>query len=181
MRIKAIRKLGTHPVRDITVADAHHYVMENGVVTHNTGLYYSADNIFIIGRRQDKEGDELMGYEFVINVEKSRYIKEKSKIPITVRFDGGISPWSGLMEIAMELGFVVKPKNGWYAKVDRSTGEVVGKNYRLADTNNAEFWLPIMKDKGFQDAVEGMFRLGTGEMVEREEGDSLVDQILMED
>lgn len=151
------------------------------VVSGGTGLYYSADNIFIIGRRQDKEGDELMGYEFVINVEKSRYIKEKSKIPITVRFDGGISPWSGLMEIAMELGFVVKPKNGWYAKVDRSTGEVVGKNYRLADTNNAEFWLPIMKDKSFQDAVEGMFRLGTGEMMEREEGDSLVDQILMED
>ena len=54
------------------------------VVGGGTGIYYSADNIWILGRQQDKKGTEVQGYHFVINVEKSRFVKEKSKIPITV-------------------------------------------------------------------------------------------------
>ena len=54
MKITKIEKVGKHKVYDITVADNHQYILENGVVTHNTGIYYSASNIFIIGRQQDK-------------------------------------------------------------------------------------------------------------------------------
>ena len=82
--------------------------------------YRSADNIFILGRQQEKEGTELVGYNFIINVEKSRYVREKSKIPITVSFDGGISRWSGLLDIALESGHVVKPSNGWYSRQDEN-------------------------------------------------------------
>ena len=48
------------------------------VVGGGTGSYYSADNIFILGRQQDKDGTELQGYNFIINVEKSRYVREKN-------------------------------------------------------------------------------------------------------
>jgi hypothetical protein len=57
------------------------------VVGGGTGSYYSADNIFILGRQQEKDGTELLGYNFIINVEKSRYVREKAKIPVTVKFD----------------------------------------------------------------------------------------------
>ena len=60
------------------------------IVGGGTGIYYSADNIWILGRRQNKTGTEVTGYDFIINVDKSRYVKEKSKIPITVSWDGGI-------------------------------------------------------------------------------------------
>ena len=90
MKIKNIRKIGKTEVYDISVRDVEHYVLENGVVTHNTGSYYSADNIWIIGRRQTKEGDDVIGYEFIINIEKSRFVKEKSQFPLTVTFEGGI-------------------------------------------------------------------------------------------
>ena len=85
------------------------------IVGGGTGIYYSADNIWIIGRQQDKKGTEIQGYHFVINVEKSRYVKEKSKIPITVSWDGGVRKYSGLLDCALAGGYVTKPANGWYA------------------------------------------------------------------
>ena len=158
MKIKSITSVGKRKVYDLSVKEAEHYVLENGVVTHNTGSYYSADNIFIIGRQQEKDGTELVGYSFIINVEKSRYVREKAKIPVTVKFDGGISKWSGLLEIALESGHVVKPTNGWYSKVNMETGEVEAKKCRLADTDTADFWDSILKNKSFKEWVRGKYQ-----------------------
>ena len=135
------------------------------IVGGGTGSYYSADNIFIIGRQQEKEGTEVVGYNFIINVEKSRYVKEKSKIPVTVSFDGGISKWSGLLDLALESKHVVKPSNGWYSKVIPDTGEIEQKKYRIAETNTKEFWLPILKDKSFQEFIENKYRIASGNII----------------
>ena len=43
MKIKKIEKIGHRPVYDIEVADSYSYVLENGVITHNSGLVYSSD------------------------------------------------------------------------------------------------------------------------------------------
>jgi RecA/RadA recombinase len=129
------------------------------VVSGGSGTMYSADNLFILGRQQEKEGTAIVGYNFTINVEKSRYVKEKSKIPVTVSFDGGISRWSGLLDIALESGHVIKPSNGWYSKVDMETGEVEANKYRTKDTDTKEFWLPILTNKSFRDFVETKYRV----------------------
>jgi len=139
------------------------------VVSGGTGLYYSASNIFIVGRSQEKEEKEIIGYSFIINVEKSRFVREKSKIEITVMYDGGISKWSGLMEMALESGHVVKPNMGWYSKLDPSTGEIEAKRWRLKDTNCKEFWMTILMDKSFQKWVEDNYRLVTTDMMPTEE------------
>ena len=151
-------------LKDIPMVVVNHIYMEQGmypkaIVSGGTGPYYAADNIFIIGRSQekDKSTNELLGYNFTINVEKSRYVKEKSKIPISVHFDGGISQWSGLLEMAQESGHVVKPKNGWYAKVDMETGEVGDKNYREADTDTAAFWTPILQSESFKKWIKDTY------------------------
>ena len=108
------------------------------VVGGGTGSYYAADNIFILGRQQEKEGTEVVGYNFIINVEKSRYVREKSKIPVTVRHDGGISRWSGLLDMALESGHVIKPSNGWYSRVNKDTGEVEDQKFRAAQCDTKE-------------------------------------------
>ena len=79
-------------MKDIPLLAVNHTYMEIGlfpkaIVGGGTGIYYSADNIWIIGRQQEKKGTDIIGYNFVINVEKSRYVKEKSKIPISVTWD----------------------------------------------------------------------------------------------
>jgi hypothetical protein len=157
-------------LKDIPMVVVNHTYMEIGmfpkaIVGGGTGSYYSADNIFIIGRQQEKEGTEVVGYNFIINVEKSRYVKEKSKIPVTVSFDGGISKWSGLLDLALESKHVVKPTNGWYSKVDPTTGEVEEKKYRIKDTDTKEFWMSIIKDKTFQDFIENKYRVASGNIM----------------
>ena len=154
-------------IKDIPMVVVNHTYMEIGmfpkaIVSGGTGIYYSADNIFIIGRQQEKSGTEVIGYNFIINVEKSRFVREKSKIPIEVTFEGGISKWSGLLDIALESGHVIKPSNGWY---QLATEE---KKYRLNDTYNKEFWLPVLTDPTFSEWVEKRYRMAGGQMMEGE-------------
>ena len=171
-------------LKDIPMVVVNHTYMEIGmfpkaIVGGGTGSYYSADNIFIIGRQQEKEGTEVVGYNFIINVEKSRYVKEKSKIPVTVSFDGGISRWSGLLDIAIESGHVIKPSNGWYSKVDKETGEVEEKKYRIKDTDTKDFWLPIITSKSFQTYVEEKYRVASAEIMQGGEEDLFDDIVTM--
>jgi len=156
-------------LKDIPMVVVNHTYMEIGmfpkaIVGGGTGSYYSADNIFIIGRQQEKDGTEVTGYNFIINVEKSRYVKEKSKIPVSVSFDGGISTWSGLLDLAIESKHVVKPKNGWYQRVD-TDGVIEEKNYREKDTDTKDFWMPILKQKSFRDFIENKYRVASGEIM----------------
>ena len=164
-------------LKDIPMIVVNHTYKEIGmfpkdIVGGGTGSYYSADNIFIIGRQQEKDGKEIIGYDFIINVEKSRYVKEKSKIPVTVSFDGGISRWSGLLELAIESGHVVKPSNGWYSKVNIETGEVEEKRYREKDTDTKDFWLPILKEKSFKVFIENKYRVSSGDIIKQEDGEA---------
>jgi RecA/RadA recombinase len=161
-------------MKDIPMVVVNHTYKEIGmfpkdIVGGGTGSYYSADNIFILGRQQEKEGTEVVGYNFIINVEKSRYVKEKSKIPVTVSFDGGISKWSGLLDIAIESGHVIKPSNGWYSKVDKDTGEVEDKKFRIKETDTKEFWMPVLKQKSFREFVENKYRMATGSIMKPED------------
>ena len=157
-------------MKDIPMIVVNHTYMEIGmfpkaIVGGGTGSYYSADNIFILGRQQEKEGTEVVGYNFIINVEKSRYVKEKSKIPVSVSFDGGISRWSGLLDIALDGGFVVKPSNGWYSKVD-DDGVIEDKKYRIKETDTSSFWTPILKSKKFQKFVTDKYQIASGEIMQ---------------
>ena len=124
------------------------------VVGGGTGIYYSANNIWIIGRRQNKTGTEVTGYDFVIKVEKSRYVKEQSKIPISVSWEGGIDEMSGLLDVAMSGEYVFKPSNGWYSKAGEE------KKYRLKELNS-EFWADILENPEFQDYVRKVFQVGS--------------------
>ena len=156
-------------LKDIPMVVVNHTYKEIGmfpkdIVGGGTGSYYSADNIYILGRQQEKEGTEIVGYNFIINVEKSRYVKEKSKIPVNVSFDGGINKWSGLLDIALESGHVVKPTNGWYAKVNQDTGEV-GDKKRYNDTQTAEFWESILSDESFKTFVRKKYEITYGSIM----------------
>ncbi|ASD52019.1 recombinase [Pseudomonas phage PspYZU05] len=164
MKIKSVKSVGKKEVYDLSVDQVEHYVLENGIVTHNTGVMYSADTVFIIGKRQIKEGTELEGFQFVLNAEKSRTVKEKSKFFIDVKFSGGIDPYSGLLDMALELGFVVKPKNGWYSRafLNDETGELEAeeKVWRAKATSCTEFWSDIFKHEAFREAIKTKYQLG---------------------
>src|SRR6056300_547717 len=151
-------------MKNIPLLAVNHTYKEIGlfpkdIVGGGTGIYYSADNIWILGRQQDKVGTEIQGYHFIINVEKSRYVKEKSKVPISVSWEGGVQRWSGLLDIALDGGYVAKPSNGWYSKVDRKTGEVMEGRVREKETLTEEFWRPILEETDFKEYLTKRFSI----------------------
>ena len=161
-------------IKDIPMVVVNHTYMEQGmypkaIVSGGTGGMYSSDNVFVLGRQQEKEGTEIIGYNFIINVEKSRYVKEKSKIPVSVSFDGGISKWSGLLDIALESGHVIKPSNGWYSQVNLETGEVSEKKWRIKDTDSKEFWVPLLTTKSFFDFIANKYQMAHGDIIKDED------------
>jgi hypothetical protein len=186
-RAKAVKSLFRMVLPHLTMKDVpmivvNHTYMEIGmfpkaIVGGGTGSYYSADNIFILGRQQEKEGTEVVGYNFIINVEKSRYVKEKSKIPVSVSFDGGISRWSGLLDLALDAGLVVKPTNGWYSRVDVSTGEIEDKKYRIKETDTKDFWMPMITSEKFQTYVKEKYQIASGDIMQGGDED-LFDKIV---
>jgi len=158
-------------MKNISLLAINHTYKEIGlfpkdVVGGGTGIYYSADNIWILGRRQNKTGTEVTGYDFIINVEKSRYVKEKSKIPVSVSWDGGIEKYSGLLDIALAGNYVAKPSNGWYCVVDRETGELLDPKVRAAATLTEEFWKPILEETDFKEFIKKQFTIGYRSMIE---------------
>jgi len=165
-------------MKDIPLLAINHTYKEQSlfpkdIVSGGTGVYYSADNIWILGRRQNKKGTEVTGYDFVINVEKSRFVKEKSKIPVSVSWEGGIEKYSGLLEVALAGNYVTKPKVGWYARVNQETGEIEEKNFREAQTLSEEFWDPIFNNTDFKEFVKKQFTIGHKSVIE---GDLLSDE-----
>jgi RecA/RadA recombinase len=163
-------------LKDIPMVVVNHTYMEIGmfpkaIVGGGTGSYYSADNIFVLGRQQEKTGTEITGYNFIINVEKSRYVKEKSKIPVAVSVDGGISRWSGLLDVALDGGFVVKPSNGWYSKVDPTSGEIEDKKYREKETDTKDFWMSLITSAKFQQYVKDKYQIAAGAIMQGGEED----------
>lgn len=162
-------------LKDIPMVVINHTYKEIGlypkdIVGGGTGSYYGSDNIWILGRQQEKDDKEIKGYHFVINIEKSRYVKEKSKIPITISYEGGINRWSGLLDIALEGNYIAKPKAGWYALVDRSTGVIDSKNMRAAEiVDNKELWMKMFKETDFADYIKKKYSLSTGNLMQDEE------------
>ena len=145
-------------MKDIPLIAVNHTYKEIGlfpkdIVSGGTGIYYSADNIWIVGRQQDKKGTDIQGYHFIINIEKSRYVKEKSKIPITVSWEGGVQSYSGLLDVALDGGYCVKPANGWYMAKDSDS------KVRYDETLKKEFWDPIFTNTNFKEYIKERFSI----------------------
>jgi len=144
-------------------------------VSGGTGVMLSSDTVWIITKSQQKDGTELTGWSFNIGIEKSRFVREKKRIPVLVDYEHGMNTYSGLLDIAQITGHVTKPKKGWYTRhmVDKETGEVIeDKNWRASATNCKEFWHDLMKNSDFEDAVQTEYSIGELDAEEMVKADS---------
>jgi RecA/RadA recombinase len=149
--------------KEISLIAINHVYMEIGmypkaIVGGGTGGIYASNAIWIISKSQEKDGTEVVGFNFTINIEKSRTVIERSKIPLTVKFDSGIDKYSGLLDLALESGIVQKPSNGWYCIVDEETGEM-GQKRRAADTASEDFLGKVLEMPKFQEFIKKKYRL----------------------
>ena len=130
-------------------------------------IIFNAENI-MLGSSSKKERDKdknILGKIITASVAKGRSSKEFVKTQYLILHAGGISPYYGLLDEAIDCGIVYKPKPGYYARigydvqVDKETGEV-GKPERMwkeAELYCAKFWIPLYKDETFRHYVESKF------------------------
>ena len=125
-------------------------------------LYFLADAIMLATsakKDKDKEGN-IRGKIITAKTLKGRSAKESVKTQYLILHGGGISPYYGLLDEAIDSGCVFKPKPGYYARaeydVDKETGEVV-KQWKEDQLYCAEFWIPLYRDEKFRKFVEDKF------------------------
>ena len=157
--------------KELYFVGIQHTYMEIGmypkaIVGGGTGQIYAANTILIISKAQVKEKvegkDALVGFKFTLNVVKSRYVKEGSKIPFEAHFESGLYRWSGLFDLAKEAGFVENVSKGWWTTVDPETGEVADKKLRESEIKSDDaFFESLIANPKFNEFVENKFLLGT--------------------
>ena len=133
------------------------------IIPGGTAVVFCANTVFVVTKSQEKDSTgELEGWNFNINIYKSRFVKEKSKLPITVMYDGGVQKYSGMLDLAIETKDVVKPSNGWYQLVNPETGELLGGKVRSKDTETESFLGVVLKRNSFKEAIKDKFKLSNG-------------------
>ena len=156
-------------IKDIPMIVVNHVYKEQNsmypatVVSGGSGPFLAADNIWIITRRADKntKTNKVEGYDFCINIEKSRYTKEKSKFYISITHKGGINRYSGLFDDAVEAKFIIQ-SGSWFSNVNSETGEVEGtKFYRKDIEDNSEYWEKMLQNKKFTNYIKEKYKLPT--------------------
>jgi len=174
-RAKALKSLGRMITSHLTlkniplIAINHIYMTQEmfskPVVSGGTGLYLSAHDVWILGRQQDKNEKTkiIEGYDFIINIDKSRYVKEKSKIPISITYENGIDPKSGLFDQALKGGFIKEVSKGYY-----NIGEDTTKRTRK-DIEALPFLLDLCEDDEFKTFIRKSYQLGYSEELENQD------------
>ena len=155
--------------KDIPMVVVNHVYSEVGALYPKTimgggqGIMLAANTVFFISKSQDKDGKDLLGYNFTLIAEKSRFIKEKSRIPVTVKFDAGIERWSGMFDLARELKWIDMPSSGWYVVKNPHTDELIRDKCRASEIkDDDEFWKEMFA-AGFDADVQKRYRLTAAE------------------
>ena len=182
-RAKALKSLGRMitphlNIKDIPMVVVNHTyqtmeMFSKAVVGGGTGLMYSSDDVWIIGRQQEKETSgekKLIGWNFIINIEKSRSVNEKSKIPVTVIKGAGIYKYSAILDLALDSGHITKPANKTY--------ELTSDGTIVKEKDIDVILKRLMTDVSFNEYVETKYKLSSSKLVnsDDEENEILEDE-----
>lgn len=118
MKIKSIKRVKYEEpinVYDFTVDTVHHYVLGNGVVSHNSyiptkeasgggGIKYAASSTLFLSKKKDRDGKEVIGNIITVKMDKSRFTRDSIKVDTRLSYTKGLHKYYGLVPIAEELG-----------------------------------------------------------------------------
>ena len=80
-----------------------------------------------------------------------------------------------MLDVALEGGYIVKPKNGWYATVDKDTGEVRQPSMRANDiVDNKKFWMDMFSTTDFAKYIEGKYKMAMGAIMESDDDQGII-------
>ena len=109
MAVKSVKKNVNQDVYDIKVEEDFHYILENGIVSHNSGLKYAASTIVFLSKKKDKDSEgQVIGNIIHCKLYKSRLTKENQMIDVRLNYDSGLNLYYGLLDLALKHGIFKK-------------------------------------------------------------------------
>lgn len=120
------------------------------------GLYFACSSIVLAtskAKAKATQSDtEIMGANILAHTRKSRFCREHSKLRYLIKYEGGIHPYYGILDDALEGGFIDKPTMGYYSRPCVEND----KKWREREVweNSKEFWTPVLKNTDFADYIE---------------------------
>jgi len=127
------------------------------VAAGGRGAQYAGHTLWFITKAKDMDGKEQEGFVFTIRSGLSRYVKENATFPVTAEFGSGIQKYSGIFDIAKDLGFIESPKQGWYKH--KSWEDGVSSKRRKDLEEDEVFMQSLVDDEEFEKAVNLKFKL----------------------
>ena len=73
-----------------------------------SGLKYTASQIVFLGKKKEKDGQEVIGNIIKVNMMKSRFTKENKKIEVLLTYDKGLDRYYGLLQLAEKYNIIKK-------------------------------------------------------------------------
>jgi len=114
IKIKSKKNIGIKKVYDISVPVAHHYLLDSGVVSHNSGFIYASSIVVAMQKRKLKEDEDgkkvtdVRGIRSACKIMKTRYNKPFESVEIKIPWETGMDPYSGLIDLFEKKGVLVK-------------------------------------------------------------------------
>jgi hypothetical protein len=102
---------------------------------------------------RNKTTKDIEGHIVTAKTYKSRFSISESKLTYRIRNVGGLDPYYGILDDALEYGCVIKPKNGKYSRPVVEND----KEFKENDIYTSEFWKPIFQNTDFADWLESKY------------------------
>lgn len=127
-------------VYDIQVEGERHYILEDGLVSHNSGFIYASSQVIAMKKLNLKEDDEgnktttIQGIRSAIKVVKTRFTKPFETMQMKIPYNVGIDPFSGLIDYFEEKGVFTKDGNRLkWVSVDNEEVKMFRKEWNAID------------------------------------------------
>jgi hypothetical protein len=155
VKIESKSSIGTGDVYDIEVENAHHYILEDGTVSHNSGFIYASSIVVAMKKmklKEDAEGNKIAAVKGIragCKIMKTRYAKPFESVQVKIPYDTGMSPYSGMFDL-IEKRELLKRTGNSYIYVLRDGTEL--KAFRKKWEHNEDGLLDkVMDDMMFLD------------------------------
>ena len=148
IKIKNIKSIGLHTVYDINVPGEHHYLLENGIISHNSGFIYASSIVVAMKKlklKEDLDGNKtttVQGIRAACKVMKTRYAKPFESVHVKIPYETGMNPYSGLVDLAEKQELLTKRGNR-LVYINKETGEEV-LQFRKAWEKNTDGCLDMI-------------------------------------
>jgi RecA/RadA recombinase len=126
------------------------------------GLKFAASSILTLSRKQEKDGDEVVGSIIHCKTYKSRLTREKKLVDVLLRHDAGLNRYYGLLPVAEKHG-VVKKISTKYKFPDGTEAQ----EGRIKNKPEKYFTEDVLKK--IDEACKKEFLYGSGSVDEAEE------------